>query len=362
MIGIYFQSWSSKWSSTKLDLEDTDGDIIYLSFVNPSCSYRSGQLSFGGTGLDFSSDFVVVQNAILQLKLKKKIVMLSVGGATYSFQNLNVSSVVALAKDLGCDGIDIDWEPTSKESESMTSIIREFAKQKFGYLSAAVFSVGAYGEGQWLNSQPQGMYNGINRKGLIEAGDELDWINIMAYDASDAFNPTEAFMAYKSIFKNPIHLGFQVGQQAWGGSLLTLDQVKTWGQFVANQGGHYFIWSWQKAGNPNVAQVLQVLKTMSIGSTLDPIPPTDPTPTEPTPTEPTPTEPSSPDSSIDLPQQPIEPIDCKCTCHASAIEWKSWTYYKQNQMVSFQGKMFTCRQSHTSQPDWTPPQTLALWK
>lgn len=349
MIGVYFQSWSSKWSSSELDLASTEGDIIYLSFANPNCQYKSGQLNFTGTGLDFSSDFAVVKSAIATLKSKQKIVMLSVGGATYHFDNLNIEGVVALAKDLGCDGIDIDWEPTSNTTGVFTSIIQGFAQNKLKYLSAAVFSVGAYGEGEWKNAQPQGMYTGLNRKGLIEAGHLLDWINVMAYDASDAFNPTEAFMAYKSIFKNKIYLGFEVGQQAWGGALLTLDQVKLWGQFVKNQGGHYFIWSWQKMGNPTVLQVMQALKSLS---SVDPIP------SHPLPSNPNPI----PSDPIPIPSNPIEPIDCKCTCHESEIEWKPWTNYKQHQMISFQGKMYTCRQSHTSQPDWIPSQTLALWK
>jgi chitinase len=344
MIGIYFQSWSSKWSSSDLDLASTDGDIIYLSFVKPSCQYRSGQHTFLGTGLDFSSDFKVVQSAIRVLKSKNKIVMLSVGGATYPFDSLNVDGVVALAKDLECDGIDIDWEPTTKASGEFANIINRFAEKKLRYLSAAVFSIGAFGVNEWTNAQPQGMYTGLNRQGLIEAGHRLDWINIMAYDAGDTFNPTEAFMAYKAIFKNKIYLGFEVGQQAWGGALLTLDQVKLWGQFVKNQGGHYFIWSWQKQGNPSVLDVIKVLKTL--GSVSEP-----------------PKNDDTVDSSpIEIPTPTLEPINCKCTCHQSDIEWKPWTFYKQNQMVSFQGKMFTCRQTHTSQPDWVPSQTLALWK
>ena len=218
-IGVYFQSWSSAWSSQRLDLEDCEGDVIYLAFVNPACSYVKGQFTLAGTGLDFSSDFSLVKKAIASLKSRGKRVMLSVGGATYQFQTVHVENLVALQQDLGCDGIDIDWEPTSYDSNAFSLLLKQFGEKKVGYLSAAVFSVG---EDQWINAQPQGMYTGLNRKGLLEAGHYLDWINIMSYDV---FNPTEAFQAYRSIFSKDIYLGFEVGPQALETFVLARDFV-----------------------------------------------------------------------------------------------------------------------------------------
>ena len=73
-IGVYFQSWSSNWSSSSssLDLSKVDLpiNIVYLSFVNPSCNYVKGSNVLSGTGLDFSSDFNVVKGAISILKKK----------------------------------------------------------------------------------------------------------------------------------------------------------------------------------------------------------------------------------------------------------------------------------------------------
>ena len=351
-IGVYFQSWSSAWSSQRLDLEDCEGDVIYLAFVNPACSYVKGQFTLAGTGLDFSSDFSLVKKAIASLKSRGKRVMLSVGGATYQFQTVHVENLVALQQDLGCDGIDIDWKPTSYDSNAFSLLLKQFGEKKVGYLSAAVFSVGGYGEDQWINAQPQGMYTGLNRKGLLEAGHYLDWINIMSYDASDVFNPTEAFQAYRSIFSKDIYLGFEVGPQAWGGALLTLDQVKLWGRFIQEQKGHFFIWSWQKVGDPDARKVIETLeKNMSgidipkpvelpIDLPLDPpVPPTNPK--EPNPKEPNP---------------------CHCLCHLLTQDWKPWTIYVKGQQVRFTNRLYTCRQSHTSQPDWTPPTALALWQ
>lgn len=81
MIGSYFCSWSSKWAGKKedVDIKDVESDIIYISFVQPDCSYTKG--SFAGTGLSFSSDFNIISQACELLK--EKTLMLSVGGGTY---------------------------------------------------------------------------------------------------------------------------------------------------------------------------------------------------------------------------------------------------------------------------------------
>ena len=42
--------------------------------------------------------------------------------------------------------------------------------------------------------------------------------------------------------------------------------------------------------------------------------------------------------------------------------WKVGVAYNVGDQVTFDGKDFRCRQSHTSQADWTPPATYALWE
>lgn len=355
-VGVYFQSWSSSWASQHLDLENCEGDLVYLAFVNPSCSYRSGQMTFAGTGLDFSSDFKVVKSAIEVLKSKNKKVMLSVGGATYQFNTIQVENILALQKDLNCDGIDIDWEPTTGDHDAFAEVIKQFGVRKSGYLSAAVFSVGAYGEGQWKDSKPQGMYTGLNRKGLLEAGHYLDWINIMSYDASDEFNPTEAFQAYKSIYLKDIYLGYEVGQQAWGGSLLTLEHVKLWTRYILSQKGHFFIWSWQKSGQPNAKMVMDTIRQMQDpGTSTQPIdlPSIEPNVPVKPPTEPIP--------KPKEPTEPKEPVGCQCTCHFESNEWKPWQFYNLRDQIKYLNVTYSCLQPHTSQPDWLPSNTPALW-
>ena len=54
--------------------------------MRPDCTYTKGSLTFGGTGLDFSSEGAVVRDAVTTLKAKRPNtrVLLGVGGATYT--------------------------------------------------------------------------------------------------------------------------------------------------------------------------------------------------------------------------------------------------------------------------------------
>jgi len=42
-------------------------------------------------------------------------------------------------------------------------------------------------------------------------------------------------------------------------------------------------------------------------------------------------------------------------------EWEPWVSYTIGDRVSYNGVDYECRQSHTSQPGWEPPNTPALW-
>lgn len=43
-------------------------------------------------------------------------------------------------------------------------------------------------------------------------------------------------------------------------------------------------------------------------------------------------------------------------------EWKAQVSYQVGDQVTYQGKTYQCRQSHTSQTGWEPPKVPALWK
>lgn len=42
-------------------------------------------------------------------------------------------------------------------------------------------------------------------------------------------------------------------------------------------------------------------------------------------------------------------------------EWKTDTAYTLDARVRYDGTLYKCVQAHTSQADWTPPTTPALW-
>ena len=69
-IGVYFSSWSSQAqnSASLLDLSQISPpiNIIYLSFAQPNCTYVKNQFTFIDTGLQFTSSFSIIQQAIKQ--------------------------------------------------------------------------------------------------------------------------------------------------------------------------------------------------------------------------------------------------------------------------------------------------------
>ena len=151
MIGVYFESWAQPWSNlaatTALAKIEKPIDLIFLSFVRPNCQYKKGQNSFAGTGLDFSCEFSVIKTAIQILKNKGIKVMLAVGGATYPFDVYQAQACADLMMDLGCDGLDIDWEPSAGVADAaklgpIIAATRQVCPGKL--VSLAGFSTGCY--------------------------------------------------------------------------------------------------------------------------------------------------------------------------------------------------------------------------
>lgn len=180
MIAAYFPSWSSPWTSdaSKMDLalipDNYPGiNCVNISFAQPDMTYTKG--SFSGTGLEFSQDFQVVVDAIEILKNKGSVVMLSVGGGSYwsRKKTTNIDAWIALANDLGCSGIDIDWEVGVQDASSLTAAIFYLHNASPDhFLSFAGFSTGAYGaDGD--------IYKGMAIDAMTKVGSYVDWINIM---------------------------------------------------------------------------------------------------------------------------------------------------------------------------------------
>lgn len=220
--------------------------MVVVSFAKPDCFYTKGSLALSGTGLQFSSTGAVVKAGIAALKAAQPNtrVLLAVGGATYyNFAQLNVQCVRDIVDDFGFDGeaprrqcllchcactcaasswphclalltpaclpattttaagVDLDYEPgtpscsnsggtmrcsTDEESVSVAAALRmELPKGRY-LLSTATWHVGMYGEGAFAAARPASIFTGINLAlAKSGAGQSLDLINIMAYDAGN---------------------------------------------------------------------------------------------------------------------------------------------------------------------------------
>jgi hypothetical protein len=289
MIGLYFPTWSSPWTSdpTKMDLagmkkEFPTLDVVYISFASPDNTYVKGSKKWDGTGLSFSMDWNVVVDAIKILKSQGVVVMLSVGGGSYwsSTKLLNAKGSVDLMNDLGLDGIDIDWENgAAKDYELTDAIVKLHPLMNGKYLTFAGFSTGAYGK-------DGGEYKGMNIDAMVKHGDKIDWINIMSYDAGgpNMYDPLGALDCYRIYYPGPLNIGFLVGQHSWGGYLITRDDVNKWSDYTAKNSDKNgaFLWCYKKPGDPGVKEVIDIaskyFKNVPPGLPTVPQPPTTPKP------------------------------------------------------------------------------------
>jgi chitinase len=374
-LGVYFQSWSCPWASSgaALDLAKVQApiNVVFLSFIKPNCSYVKGSNTFTGTGLDFSSDFSVVKEAIQILRKRNVVVMLSVGGATYPFDGFNPRAVVDFANDLGVDGIDIDWEPHggAQEAHLLGPIINSVRSiYPEGLISIAAFSIGAYGVGEFSNATPAGQNTGMCIPGLQSNGKDLDFICLMSYDASPAYDPVTAFRAYRSYYNGPILIGAEVPPEAWGGHVITLSEVERYSRGVVgdkNPANGLFVWSYQKGGEPSSMSIINTANKIFNQSAPTPAPakptpaPAKPAPAKPTPAPAKPT--PAPAKPTPAPAKPT-PAPAKPTPAPGVVNWIPNTSYKIGQIVMYGGSRYQCRQAHTSIITWEPSiHTQALW-
>ncbi|KAL4447578.1 hypothetical protein ABPG75_004797 [Micractinium tetrahymenae] len=295
LYGGYYESWSDAWRSSaansRLATLPSYVNAVYISFMQPDATYTGGA-TWSGTGIQFSSDASVVKGAIALLKQKnpRTKVLVAVGGATYTnWAGMNTASIAKFVQEFGLDGVDIDYEPTSAgcafppavaavkcaiDAEFIDVVTKLRAALPRPYLlSSAVWSIGAYGQGAWVNSQPQGDHTGQSVNMLKAVGDKLDILNVMSYDASNAFNAKEAYDAYRSLFKGQILMGVEVPPEAWGGHVITVPEAQDLTAYVMAHGGDgMMIWSLQKSGTPS-AQTLSttICNTLGMGSCSDPL-------------------------------------------------------------------------------------------
>ncbi|KDD71886.1 hypothetical protein H632_c4225p0, partial [Helicosporidium sp. ATCC 50920] len=203
--------------------------------------------------------------------------LVAVGGATYTgWNDLNAHAIVNFVRTFGLDGVDIDFEPSSNSCSNVngqmqcttdaqyTDIIRSLrqALPRPYTLSSAVWSTGAYGQGQWTNATPMYTTNtGMAIQPLTRVGSDLDFISIMSYDAGPTYQSTVALDAYSSYFSGSILVGMEVAPEAWGGHVISLSEVDTLCDYIKSKGtAGAMLWSAYKqasSGTPSANQISQ---------------------------------------------------------------------------------------------------------
>ncbi len=183
----------------------------------------------------------MLKQAIALLKARQPDirVLLAVGGATYhGWDKLDEAALARLVRDLGADGVDFDFEPTDPRCIAVqgrmrcaddvlsVSLVRRLraALPRPAVLSAAGWSVGAYGEGAFAGAPPRSPWTGAMLALLRSpAAAELDLVSIMSYDAGPSYRPAQAFRAYRAVWKGPLALGIAVMPSTNGGPRFTID-------------------------------------------------------------------------------------------------------------------------------------------
>jgi chitinase len=243
----YFESWISNTG----DNFDTDlinvpkgVTIVMLAFIRPDAQY-SGNLELSGTGLEFGYSGPTLRNSILELRKRNPSVevFLSIGGESYiRWDKLNVAGIARFVRDFELDGVDIDFEPPDPGCvQTSTSIscrtdpllqrtVNELRRDlpKPVRLSLTSGATGAFGDGEWKYSGPTGGpdYGTMVQFLRSPAAREIDFVNIMAYDAGEEYDPLEGLEAFQHYYSGPILLGFSPPPEAWGDHAYSKKELK----------------------------------------------------------------------------------------------------------------------------------------
>jgi len=214
-------------------------DTVLLGFAKPDVTYN-GDLDLSGSGLQYPFPGRVLKDAIGVLKTRNPgtRVLISIGGSGYHdrWGRLDEVAVARLVRDLGADGVDIDYEPASpgcrKERERMrcetdgvwTDLVTRFRRvlPRPSLLTIPGWSVGAYGEGEFAREKPPSPFTGV-MLGLLRspAAREVDAISIMGYEAGAAFDPVRAAAAYRHYWPGALTVGVPVLPDNTGGPRFT---------------------------------------------------------------------------------------------------------------------------------------------
>lgn len=256
-IGVYFETWvpDSATSGNLHNLSKINNPIntVYLAFAQPNCYYKKGSNSFKGTGLQFNSSFKIIKEAIGILKGRGIKVFLAVGGGSYwsSITDFYAKRCIDLMVDLGCDGIDIDWEVGEIDSGSSVVVIKSLKDEmpRGHHISFTCFSTGAF------TPITGDRWRGMNREALKECSGLVDQVNVMSYDAGPDFDEIESFKSFRKLYKGRINMGFEVGRHGWGTAILQYPEAKKNLEYVSSESkaGGCFVWAYYKDATPGIS-------------------------------------------------------------------------------------------------------------
>lgn len=231
---VYHESWLERPATgaiaTTLAFMPAYANTVVLAFARPDMIYP-GQLQIGGTGLEYQFGGPVLREAIAILKRDNPNtrVLLGIGGDGYKegWPAYDPAAAARLVADLGADGIDLDYEPprpdcrpaadTGRIACASDATWRDLVRRtravlpRPAVLSIPVWSVGAYGEGDYAAARPFSPYTGVMLD-LLRSPEaaEVDLLSIMSYEAGPDFDPRQAFRAYRHYWPGPLTIGINV--------------------------------------------------------------------------------------------------------------------------------------------------------